>query len=143
KRSIKLLAYAMAFLPDHPEFVNVLEERAAAGCKVQVNIGSRKSIFVNEREREENENIIPRIQTTIDRVRRLIGRSGFAIREHNPPLYVSLYIFDDEMFASPHLYGVRGAAAPLLLLRCVPGGLFEKYERHFDNLWTVSTDVVP
>lgn len=141
RSEIKLLAYAMAFLPDHPEFVKILEERAGAGCRVQIVVGDPHSKAVTDREIEENENIISRIHTVINRTRRLIGRPGFHLRMHGLPLYCSIYLFDDELFVTPHLFGLRGAAAPLLHIRRTPGGLFAKYERHFDDVWQQAVDV--
>lgn len=141
KSKIKLLAYAMAFLPDHPDFVDILEDRLLVGCKVYINVGDPNSLDVASREMEEHENIVPRINTTINRIRRLIGKNGFHLRIHAAPLYCSVYLFDDEMFVTPHLFGIRGAAAPLLQIRRTPNGLFLKYERHFDDLWSASTDL--
>jgi|GEM_PF-2347031 len=135
RSEIKLLAYAMAFLPDHAEFADLLQERLRAGCKICINLGDPMSSEVASREKEENENIVPRIETAINRLKHLVEYENFEFRLHSVPLYCSLYMFDDEMFVTPHLYGVRGAAAPLLLLRRQPRSLFGKYEKHFDQIW--------
>jgi hypothetical protein len=51
---IKLLAYAMAFLPDHPDFVDVLEDRLKAGCDIYLNVGDPQSTHVRSRAMESS-----------------------------------------------------------------------------------------
>ncbi|HWI66369.1 MAG TPA: hypothetical protein VNT75_31450 [Symbiobacteriaceae bacterium] len=51
------------------------------------------------------------------------------------PLYCSIYRFDAEMMVTPHLYGTKGDAAPLLWFKQTPDGLFDKYQQHFEQVW--------
>jgi hypothetical protein len=140
---LDFLAYAMAFLPEYPDFVDILHERASAGCKVRILLANPEAGVVAQRSKEEKGegSIASRIRTSITRLSPLLGVKGIEVRLHQTPLYCSIYRFDSEMFVTPHLYGVRGAAAPLLHFKEIHGGLFSRYEAHFQAIWDIAEEL--
>jgi hypothetical protein len=145
KNRVFILAYAMDFLSEHESFANLLEERRALGCKVRILLAEPNGQCVNARNTEEvNEGSIKnRVETTIARLNKLVGSSGFELRLYDVPLYCSVFGFDDELIVTPHLYGLRGARAPIMIVREVRGGLFAKYLQHFDDIWATATPYIP
>ncbi|WP_164472879.1 hypothetical protein [Cohnella candidum] len=100
-------------------------------------LGDPKSNAVKERNLEEKfeGSISSRIETSLARLSSLKNNKSIEIRLHCSPLYCSLYRFDDELFVTPHLYGLRGKSAPLFLFKRTEEGLFYSYEKHFDDIW--------
>lgn len=137
---LDFLAYAMAFLPEHPEFCDILRERASTGCKIRILLAGPKAEVVAQRNKEESGegSIASRIWTTLTRLSVLLGTENVEIRTHQTPLYCSIYRFDSEMLVTLTLYGVRGAAAPLMQFKEIPGGLFSRYEAHFQAIWDIA-----
>jgi len=80
------------------------------------------------------------IQTTLHHLRDIRNHSGIEIRYHSTPMYNSIFRFDNDMFVTPHLYGLHGSKAPLLHLRRLgPGGIFANFARHFETVWITTT----
>ncbi|AIQ34695.1 hypothetical protein R50345_08770 [Paenibacillus sp. FSL R5-0345] len=138
--SIEFLGFAMAFLPEFPEFSDLLKKKANEGCKIRILLGDPNSDAVKNRNIEESDEglISSRIETSIRRLRSICDLDNVEIRLHQTPLYCSLYRFDDEMNVTPHLYGLRGSAAPLFCFNKIPDGLFMSYEKHFQDVWEIS-----
>jgi hypothetical protein len=137
RTQIDLLAYAMAFFPEHPLVVPLLKEKANAGCSIRILLGDPQGAMIARRSKEEKHegSIQSRVEATLARLEHLVGLPGVEIRLHDTPLYCSIYRFDLRMLVTPHLFGVRGAAAPLLDIAKTEGGLFDKYCDHFDAIW--------
>jgi hypothetical protein len=141
RQNIDLLAYAMAFLPEHPATVPILKERALAGCRIRILLGDPNGACIKARSIEEKfeGSIQSRIEATLARLEQLKGLTNVEIRFHDTPLYSSIYRFDGRMIVTPQLYGVRAAAAPLLYLARVEDGLFDRYLSNFDAVWSISS----
>lgn len=140
---IDILGYAIAFLPEHPDFSPLLEKKAASGCKIRILLGDPSGSFIQNRTQEEQHegSIASRIETTIMRFRPLIDKNMIELRLHDTPLYNSIYRFDDHMYVTPQLYGLRGSAAPLLLLQKSEHGLFSSYLQHFEAVWNSTESI--
>lgn len=55
---------------------------------------------------------------------------------HRVHLYNSIFRFDDEMIATPHLVRARGYQhAALHLRRLSPFGIFESFANEFEEVW--------
>lgn len=142
QRQIDLLGYTLYFLPhQHPQLVDVLLAKCAAGCKIRIVIADPESEHVRRRDEEEHEAItlVARIQSSLQAFTPLFECPGTEFRYQDAPLYNSLFRFDDEMFVTPHLYATPGRAAPLMhLKRLGPNGMFSRFAAHFEGLWADS-----
>jgi hypothetical protein len=143
---IDLLGYAMQFLPeDHSRLDRLLIDKAAAGCQVRIALANPASPYVAERDQEEGlgGTFADRIRTTIDHFRPLFGVEGIDLRFHQTRMYNSVFRGDDEMFVTPHLYGLKGYRAPLLhIRRTTDDGLFDGFLAHFERIWAL-TEPIP
>jgi len=147
RRQVDLLAYAMLFLPEaHPRLPDLLRGKAAADCKVRILLGDPDSRQVAERDAEERLDgaLVSRIRNSLVHFSSLIGCEGVEIHLYAAPLYNSTFRCDEEMFVTPHLYGVPGSWAPLLHLRRLgTGGIFDRFAQHFEDVWATSTPWEP
>ena len=145
RRQIDLLGYAMLFLSEqHPRLCDLLRGKAAASCRVRIALADPASPQAKERDAEEGlaGALLGRISTALRYLDELRDCEGIELHLHATPLYNSLFRFDDEMFVTPHLYGVPGYGAPLLHLRRLGAeGLFTSYAKHFDDVWATSVPV--
>ncbi|MFB9277635.1 DUF5919 domain-containing protein [Cohnella cellulosilytica] len=143
-KRIDILGYAVHFLPEHYEFNKLIEKKSEEGCQIRFLLGKPDGDYVKARNIEEkNEgSISQRIETTLARLKPLLEQGLIEIRLHDLPLYNSIYRFDSEMLVTPHLYGLRGASAPLINLKEVEKGIFEIYEKHFEDIWLISEKYV-
>ncbi|QLG42076.1 MULTISPECIES: DUF5919 domain-containing protein [unclassified Paenibacillus] len=142
KSTIDILGYAVHFLPEHYEFNELIETKNKEGCRIRILLGKPDGYYIKARnEEEKNEgSISDRIKTTLARLSPLLEQGFIEIRLHDAPLYNSIYKFDSEMLVTPHLYGLRGAAAPLMNLKEIDKGIFEIYNKHFEDIWSISED---
>lgn len=133
---IKILCYAMAFLPEHPDFANVINEKLSKGVKIKILFGDPMGSYIDARTIEEKieGSISDRIKTSIARIQAISDK--IEILYFNAPLYASIYEFGTKMLVTPQLYGTRGASAPLIMLEKTENGLFDSYNKYFDDIWT-------
>jgi len=145
EHNIDLLGYAMQFLPeDHSRLDRLLIDKAATGCHVRIALANPGSPYVAERDEEEGlgGTFPDRIRTTVDHFEPLFGVEGIDLRFHQTRMYNSVFRGDDQMFVTPHLYGLKGYRAPLLhLRRSGDDGMFDGFMTHFERIWTVSTPI--
>ena len=143
---IDLLGYAMLHLPEqHPELMSLLRDKGASGCQVRVALADPESEQARIRDEEEDLDggLLARIRTSTKYFSELAGCDGVELRAHATPMYNSVFRFGDQMYVTPHLYGVPGAKAPLLhLRRRGPDGMFEKFATHFDAIWSTATPLL-
>jgi transcriptional regulator with XRE-family HTH domain len=142
---IDLLVYAALFLPEQfPGFVQMLREKAAAGCAVRVALGDPESDAVKERGAEERfgEGIQSRARLALQHYAPLVGTPGADVRLHGTTLYTSIYRYDEDMLVSSHLWGTSAYLAPVMHLRRIEGGtLFTTYTATLDAVWAQSIPV--
>jgi transcriptional regulator with XRE-family HTH domain len=139
ERHIDLLGYALQFLPeDNPSLDRLLMARARQGCSVRIALADPDSRYVAERDHEEGlgGTFPARIRTTVDHFRPLFAVDGIDLRYHRSPMYNSVIRADDQMLVTPHLYGLKGYKAPLILFRRVrEDGIFDNVTAHFERLY--------
>lgn len=140
---IDLLGYAMQFLPeDHSRLEHLLTEKANRGCRVRIALADPDSPYVADRDAEEGlgGTLAARIKTTVGHFKRLFVVDGIDLRLHETRMYNSVFRGDDQMFFTPHLYGLQGYRAPLLhVRRLTDDGLFDGLAAHFERVWLVAT----
>lgn len=132
---IKILCYAMSFLPEHPRFANIIDEKISKGFKVKILFGDPNGSYIEARTVEERTEgcISDRIKTSVVRVQEINDK--IEVRYFNAPLYASIYEFGTKMFVTPQLYGIRGAGAPLIMIEKTEDGLFDSYDKYFEDVW--------
>ncbi len=145
KHHIDLLGYAISFLPEqHPKLIPLLKEKSKASCKIRIALADPTCKHVLERDEEEQlgGTLPDTIRSSIYLFRELWGCEGIEICYHDTPLYNSLFRFDDEMFVTPHLYGLHGSKAPLIHLHCLGSyGIFANFAAHFEAVWAAATSI--
>jgi transcriptional regulator with XRE-family HTH domain len=143
QKQIDLLGYAMQFLPEqHPRLQSLLQEKATNGCLIRIALADPTSAVVQMRDEEEQlGGTLPAcIRTTLHHFRGLHNLTGIEMRYHSTILYNSIFRCDNEMFVTPHLYGLHGSKAPLFHLRCLGvSGLFVNFATHFETVWNTTT----
>jgi len=143
---IDLLGYALLFLPEScPGLVDLLRRKGEAGACVRISFVDPSCASAVARDAEEglSEGLLARIRTAMKYFRGVEGCAGVDVRCHTAPMYNSTFRWDDEMFVTPHLYGLPGYHAPLLhLKRRGEDGIFDNFAVHFEALWTDSLPIV-
>lgn len=142
RRQVDLLGYAMLFLIEqHPQLAPLLQRKADEGCRVRIALVDPESPEAEERDAEEqlNGGLKARIRTARLYFGVLDDCPGVEIHYHRTPMYNSIFRADDQMFVTPHLFGVPGYSAPLLHLRRKGGqGMFDSFAAHFEAIWLAS-----
>jgi hypothetical protein len=147
KTQIDLLAWGLVFLrEDHPRLDRLLGDKVAAGCRVRIVVADPKSRLVQDRDEEEllHGQLGKRIRQSLEMLRDLPSLQGVELRTYlkRHPLYTSLFRADDQMFSTPHLFGVPGWAAPLYhVRRRGDDGLFDTLLDHFERIWNAAEPV--
>jgi transcriptional regulator with XRE-family HTH domain len=121
-----------------PRVGAMLADRAAAGAEIRLCFGDPDSeaIAIRDREEQIGGTLAHKIRSSLTYYRSLLGVDGCEVRLHQTTLYCSLFRYDDELLANPHVYGEAGSANPVLHLRRLDGaGLFDHYASSFDRVW--------
>ncbi len=147
EQSIDILVFSGTFMSNvNPRIAEMLAERAAAGVKVRLCWGDPTSQAVDIRDREEGlrGTLAHKIRASLTYYRDLAGTPGCEVRLHGATLYASLFRYDDQMLANPHMWGAPASANPLLHLRRVEGSAwFDGYRRSFDAVWDTAIEWDP
>ncbi|MBR7836963.1 XRE family transcriptional regulator [Actinospica durhamensis] len=139
EQEIDILVYSGLFLFEDTRIVQLLTEKAQAGVRTRVLLGHPDSPAVAQRGEDERigDSVAGRIRNALSLVSPLAGTSGVTLRLHNAGLYTSVCRADDELIATPHIYGVAGAAAPTFCLRKLrEQSLFMVYLDSLDQVWS-------
>jgi transcriptional regulator with XRE-family HTH domain len=141
-RHIDIHVFSGTFLAQsNPRIANMLTERAGAGVKVRLCFGNPDSQAVDIRDREEGLRgaLAHKIRASLTYYQSLPDVPGCEVRLHGATLYASIFRYDDNMFANPHMWGAPASANPLLHLRRLEGsGWFDGYRRSFDDVWSTA-----
>lgn len=135
---IDILVFSGTFFAQFPRIAEMLAERAAAGVTVRLCLGDPDSQAVDIRDREEclHGTLAHKIRASLSYFRDLPAIEGCEVRLHGVTLYASLFRYDDNLMANPHMWGEPASANPLLHLRRMEnGGWFDRYRRSFDAVW--------
>ncbi|NKQ55420.1 helix-turn-helix transcriptional regulator [Amycolatopsis sp. K13G38] len=136
---VDMLVYVGMFMTEKPGLLESLQEKAANGARIRLLFGDRDAPAVIQRSTDEGigpRTISAKIDHALAYFRKLEGTPGIEIRTHGTVLYNSIFRFDDEMIANPHVYGKMAAHAPALHLRRLSAGdLFTTYADSFTAVW--------
>ena len=145
KRRVLVLAYAALFLPEsHPDLAEGLVDKAGKGCDVRFCLADTKSPAARARDEEEQlgGGLLARIHNAEKLLRPMVADGHAQLRLHATAMYNSVFVFDDEMLVTPHLFRRSGFESPTLHMRRLgDGGIFDTFLRHFDEVWAESSAV--
>lgn len=145
KEGIDLLANAMLFIPEqNAGLVNLFKEKAMKGCKIRIALANPTCDAVRLRDEEEQlGGTLPgRIKNCLYHFRSIRSIRGIEIRYHSTILYNSLFRGDNEMFVTPHLYGLHGSKAPLFHFhRLGDDSIFTNFMSHFERVWETTKPI--
>ncbi|MGI5421051.1 XRE family transcriptional regulator [Actinomadura luteofluorescens] len=136
ERNIDYLAYAGLFLTEeHPDWIPLLREKAAAGVRIRLLIGDPDGTQLRARDDEKQigGGVAGRVAAVLSYYRPMAGTVD--IRLHDTPLYNSIYRFDDELIVNSHVYGILAAYTPTMRIRRVDGAYFNTYLESFERVW--------
>ncbi|WP_063770147.1 DUF5919 domain-containing protein [Streptacidiphilus melanogenes] len=141
EHQIDVLVYSGTFFAQtNPHVARMLTARARAGVAIRLCFADPAGSAVAQRDREEelDGTLAAKIRASLTYYRALLTEPGCEIRLHNATVYASLFRYDDDLLANPHIWGQPASANPLLHLRRGPGaelGWFEQYVTSFEALW--------
>ena len=139
ERSVDMLVFAGLFLTEeHPDWLPLLQAKAAAGVRVRLLLGDPDGAQLAARDTEHQigGGVAGRVAAVIAHYRPM--QSSAAIRLHDTPLYNSLYRFDDELLVNVHVYGILAAYTPMLRIRRIDGQFFNTYLESFERVWALA-----
>jgi transcriptional regulator with XRE-family HTH domain len=144
EQQIDVLVYSGTFFAQtNPHVAAMLTARARAGVAIRLCFADPADSAVAQRDREEqlDGTLAAKIRASLTYYRTLLTEPGCEIRLHNATVYASLFRYDDDLFANPHIWGQPASANPLLHLHRRPGeepGWFDQYTTSFDALWATA-----
>ncbi|MEU5305709.1 multiprotein-bridging factor 1 family protein [Streptomyces noursei] len=132
-----------------PAFAATLRTKVKAGCRVRFLVGDPEGEAARQREAVEDValSVSARIRMTLDELEKMGAVEGLEVRTSaavDAPSHIALSVFrfDDEALVTPHLARLVGHDSPLLhLKRYEPGGMFDRFAEHAEQLWTGATAV--
>jgi len=144
---IGILAYAGLFLVEQqPKLIQVLQEKAEAGVRVEILVGDPDAEQIERRSTEEGAAgvMTAKIHNVMQYYGKLRGVPGVTVGYHHTTLYNSIYRFDSEMLVNTHVYGFPAPHTPVMHLRRLSGGdLFDTYADSFDRVMSTSRSPWP
>ncbi|MEU8121320.1 XRE family transcriptional regulator [Spirillospora sp. NPDC049024] len=145
KDNIDILVYVGMFLTEKHDLLAKLQAKASSGARVRLLFGDPSSETIIQRSIDEGigKHAIPaKIGHALAFFQPLRNTDGIELRQHATVLYNSIYRFDNELIANPHVYGVTAPHAPALHLRRLSAGdMFSTYTTSFDAVWNKSVPV--
>jgi hypothetical protein len=129
------------FAQTQPRVASMLAARMQAGVQVRLCFGDPTGSSVAIRDREEGlgGTLSPKIRASLTYYRELAGWDGCEIRLHDTTLYASVFRYDDQLLANPHVYGEPASLNPTLHFRKLDGGsLYDHYLASFERVWATA-----
>ena len=153
REHIDLLDYTLHDILTAPGTIDLLREKADAGCHVRILIAHPKSIWVTslsqqlgEDQPDEHGNtaLDLEIQQSLDQLKPLAGHPGIELYTHWAERANSILRFDDQMLVTLHLYATPDSQAPVLHIhRRGDNGLFDQFADHLDVIREQASDPIP
>ena len=142
---ITLAGYTNYFLwIEQPNLGAALRRKASQGCKIRFLVGDPESPVTRQREEIEATSLTvsTRIAVTLEQLERLRGTERIEARFSDRHIAMSVFIFDDDMIVTPHLWNLMGHDSPALhLRRHQADGLYDRFASHVQALWDQGRDV--
>jgi hypothetical protein len=142
ERQIGILVYAAVFLHElRPDFNQLLQAKADAGCQVRIMLGDpgAESVALRGWEEKYGDGIQSRCRQALLHYAPLADVPGIDIHQHSTTLYNSIYRGDNCMIVNTHRFGINAYATPVLhLRRASHDGLFSGYAESFEEVWQLS-----
>jgi hypothetical protein len=147
ERTVDVLVFSGTFFAQtNPRVARMIADRAAAGTRIRLCFGDPAGAAVGTRDREErlHGNLAAKIRASLTYYRDLVGVDNCEVRLHDTTLYASIFRFDDQMIANPHIWGQPASANPVLhLRRAEASGWFDRYAESFDAVWNTAHPWIP
>ncbi|MEU9099139.1 XRE family transcriptional regulator [Streptomyces sp. NPDC048361] len=126
-----------------PAFEALVRRKAESGCRVRFLLGDPDGEVTRQREAVEDValTVSTRIRITQEHLARLGAVDGLEARFSAPGdavnhVSLSVFRFDGDALVTPHLARLVGHDSPLLhLRRHGPGGMFDRFAEHAEELW--------
>jgi transcriptional regulator with XRE-family HTH domain len=143
RSQIDILVYSGLFLVEDAGLLLEIEDAAERGVNVRMLFGNPDAESVHQRGADEGtgDAVAERIRNALVLLRPMLDLSTIQVRLHDSTLYASIFRSDDRLMVNPHIFGVAGSIAPVLLVRRDNDGLFESYRASFEQIWQSSHDV--
>ena len=144
KTSIGILVYSGLFLSEDTALKKILADQAGSGIRVRILLGDPDSPHVAQRGEDEGvgDAQAGKIRNALVQYRKLRAVTGIEFRYHQTILYNSIYISDDQVLASTHLYGLSAPAAPVWHLKKLAGGeIASMYLDSFERVWETAAPI--
>ena len=136
-----------------PGTIDLLAEKASAGCEIRILIAHPKSIWVTalaqqlghtETDAEGDTFIDRELNQSLRHLHQLAGHDHIDLRTYWAERTLSILRFDDQMLVTPHLHGLPGTRAPLLHLhRHDDDGPFDQFADHLTAIHHHASDPIP
>jgi hypothetical protein len=136
---IEVLVFSGTFFAQtQPRVSTMLAGRVATGVHVRLCFGDPTGSAIVTRDREESlgGTLAAKVRASLTYYRQLATMEGCEIRLHDCTLYASLFRYDDQLLANPHVYGEPASLNPTFHFRKLDGGtLFDHYLGSFERVW--------
>lgn len=129
------------FAQTQPRIASMLSDRLASGVGVRLCFGDPNGTAVATRDREEGlgRTLAAKIRASLTYYRPLANLPGCEIRLHDCTLYASMFRYDDQLLANPHVYGEPASLNPTFHFRKIDGGtLVDHYLGSFERVWATA-----
>ncbi len=136
-----------------PGTIDLLADKASAGCEIRILIAHPKSIWVTslaqqlghtQTDTDGNTHLDREINQSLHHLHHLADHDHIDLRTFWAERTLSILRFDDQMLVTPHLHGLPGARAPLLHLhRRDDDGPFDRFADHLNTMHHHASDPIP
>lgn len=125
------------------EVSSILRMAASDGCDIRVLLLDPMYTGITDIDQDEGNppgTLCVRVRAALARFKRMRqacdGRMH--IRVFNTPPSVSIVRGDDRMFVTPYMRFFIGSNSPTFDLKDSGGNVFDRYARHFENVWKLA-----
>ncbi|MFF0074614.1 XRE family transcriptional regulator [Streptomyces sp. NPDC005494] len=147
QEQISVLVFSGTFFAQsNPHVAKMLAERASDGVQVRLCFGDSNGQAAAIRGREEGigDTLAAKIRASLTYYRPLLSEAGCEVRLHDTTLYTSMFRYDNNLLANPHVWGQPASANPILhLRRADTTGWFDNYAQSFEAVWAAARPWTP
>jgi transcriptional regulator with XRE-family HTH domain len=139
RERIDVLVFSGTFFAQvQPRVAAMLSARVQAGAKVRLCFGdpSCEAVAIRDREERLGGRLAAKIRASLTYYRGLLDVAGCEVRLHDVTVYASIFRYDDQLLANPHVYGEPASLNPTFHFQRLDGGsLFDHYAGSFERVW--------